>query len=331
LEKVLITGCAGYIGSVLSALLLEKGYSVKGLDNLQFGGESLLGIYNNPNFEFVYGDIRDRDLVKNSLENVDHVIHLAAIVGDPACAADPEKAKAVNWEASMNLLKLTRDHDISRFIFASTCSNYGKMELKQDASSENSAYVDEASPLKPVSLYAKLKVGFEKHLLQTKTKNNLTPVSLRFATIYGLSPRPRFDLTVNDFTRQLQAGKELVIYGEQFWRPYCHVYDIARAIKMILQAPTQKVDHQVFGVGSTKENYRKKMIVDELLKFFPGAHIQYVKKEKDPRDYRVDFSKIKNKLGFEITHTVPDGIQEIKNALDQGVITEPYNRNYQNI
>ena len=331
MEKVLITGCAGYIGSVLTTLLLENGYSVRGLDNLQFGGESLLGIYNNLNFEFIHGDIRDGDRLNNSLKNIEHVIHLAAIVGDPACAADPEKAKAVNWEASLNLLKLARDHDISRFVFASTCSNYGKMELKQDTSSKNSEYVNEASPLKPVSLYAKLKVEFEKHLLQAKTNNKLTPVSLRFATIYGLSPRPRFDLTINDFTRQLQAGKELVIYGEQFWRPYCHVYDIARAIKMILQAPTQKVDHQVFGVGSTKENYRKKMIVDELLKFFPDANIKYVKKEEDPRDYRVDFSKIKNKLGFEITRTVPDGIREIKNALDQGVIPEPYSKNYQNV
>jgi len=325
LKKVLITGCAGYIGSILSRLLLNNGLKVRGIDNFNFGGESLLGILQHPNFEFMYGDIRNQDDLEKAVENIDYVVHLAAIVGDPACAADPKTARETNQDASHKLLRLSIGNDIKRFVFASTCSNYGKME-----SSENN-YVDETSDLKPVSLYAEQKVEFEKHLLETPKTNNFVPISLRFATVYGLAPRPRFDLTVNDFTRQLHSGKELVIYGEQFWRPYCHVFDIARAIKMALEAPASQVTHQVFGIGSTEENYQKQMIVDELLEFFPEAKIKYVKKEEDPRDYRVDFSKIKNELGFEITRTVPDGIKEIKEALDQGLISDPYNKNYKNI
>ena len=325
MKKVLITGSAGYIGSVLSRLLLNNGYKVRGIDNLNFGGESLLGILQHPNFEFVYGDIRNQKDRKIAFDNVDCLVHLAAIVGDPACAADPKTARETNQEASQKLLKLSLKNGIERFVFASTCSNYGKMEA-----GENN-YVDESSPLKPVSLYAEQKVEFEKNLLDSPNSNGFVPISLRFATVYGLAPRPRFDLTVNDFTRQLHSGKELVIYGEQFWRPYCHVYDVARAIKMILEAPSSQVSHQVFGIGSTDENYQKKMIVDELLEFFPDAKIKYVKKEEDPRDYRVDFTKIKNELGFEITQTVPDGIREIKQALDRGLISDPYNKNYKNI
>ncbi|MCF7884892.1 MAG: NAD(P)-dependent oxidoreductase [Candidatus Marinimicrobia bacterium] len=325
LEKVLVTGCAGYIGSVLMRLLLNKGYKVKGIDNLQFGGESLLGIYNNPNFEFLYGDIRDNQILDKVLKNVDHVVHLAAIVGDPACATEPDKAREVNWKASNNLFKMAKESDVDRFVFASTCSNYGKM----DAGENN--FVSEESPLRPVSLYAELKVKFEKYILASEKSDDLTPVSLRFATVYGLSSRPRFDLTVNDFTRQLQSGRELVIYGEQFWRPYCHVFDISRAILMTLQADKKIVAHQVFGVGSTAENYQKKMIVDELLEYFPAAKIKYVKKEEDPRDYRVDFSHIKNELGFKVTHTVPDGIREVKEVLDQGLISEPFSKKYRNV
>ena len=158
----------------------------------------------------------------------------------------------------------------------------------------------------------------------------MIPVSLRFATVYGLSPRPRFDLTVNDFTKQLHSGRELIIYGEQFWRPYCHVFDIARAILLALETDSEKVSRQVFGVGSTAENYQKKMIVEELLEFFPEARIKYVKKDEDPRDYRVNFSKIKNQLGFEVNYNVPDSILEMKTALEQGFISEPFSKKYQN-
>ena len=157
MKKILITGAAGYIGSVLTRQLLEKGYKVKGLDVLFFGGEGLLGIYNNPNFEFIKGDIRDLETIKKAIEGVTDVVHLSAIVADPACAKQPELAKQINWEASKSLFDECTNKDIEHFIFASTCSNYGKMK--------DDAYMNENSELRPVSLYAELKVKFEKYIL----------------------------------------------------------------------------------------------------------------------------------------------------------------------
>jgi len=324
LDKVLVTGGAGYVGSTLVRILLRNNYSVRVIDRLDFSGDSLIGIYNHPNFEFIKGDLREEEIIDGVLENIDHIVHLAAIVGDPACAEQPEEARSINWKASKMLYdKAINQGSIDRFIFGSTCSNYGKMNGEK--------FMDENSELRPVSLYAELKVKFEKYLLNSNTGNNLTPTSLRFATAYGLSPRPRFDLTVNDFTRHLYSGKELVIYGRQFWRPYCHVYDIGRAILKVLESSAKNVDHEVFGVGDTEENYQKDMIVEELLNFFPEADIKYVQKEDDPRDYRVDFSKIKDQLNFEINKTVPDGIQEIKSILEKNILSNPYDPNYENI
>jgi nucleoside-diphosphate-sugar epimerase len=324
MKKVLVTGAAGYIGSVLVRQLLNKGYFVRGLDVLNFGGESLLGIYNNPNFEFIKGDIRKEKDCKNAIKDMEAVVHLAAIVGDPACAKQPELARRTNWEASKMLFDLcSESNNIKRFIFSSTCSNYGKMG--------GDGYVNETSPLKPVSLYAELKVRFEKYLLASKTRDDFIPTSLRFATAYGLSPRMRFDLTVNEFVREVTFGRELEVFGEQFWRPYCHVEDLARACVLVLESHKERVDHQVFGVGDTNENYQKKMIVEEILKVIPDGNIKYVHKDEDPRDYRVNFAKINTKLGFNITKTVPDGLREIHDILKDGLLTNPFSEKYRNI
>ena len=185
-------------------------------------------------------------------------------------------------------------------------------------------------PLKPVSHYAKLKVSFEKYLLESKTRSNFVPTSLRFATVYGISPRMRFDLTVNEFTKDAALGRELVIFGEQFWRPYCHVQDLARSCVLVLESDGKKVDHQVFGVGETSENYQKKMLADEILRVLPETKIKYVHKEEDPRDYKVDFTHIKNELGFKITRTVPVGINEIAYIIQNGFLVNPDNKIYSN-
>ncbi|MEM4261014.1 MAG: NAD(P)-dependent oxidoreductase [Candidatus Woesearchaeota archaeon] len=324
IQKVLVTGAAGYIGSVLVRFLLEKGYSVIGFDALFFGGESLLGVYNHPNFKFVKGDIRNENDFKELLNQVDSVVHLAAIVGDPACAKQPDLAAEINWTATKNLFDLaSNSKNIKRFVFASTCSNYGKME--------GDGYVNEDSPLRPVSLYAELKVKFEKYLLESDTRDDFIPTSLRFSTVYGLSPRMRFDLTVNEFIREVTFGRELVIFGEQFWRPYCHVEDLALSCIKVLESSPEKVDHNVFNVGDTKENYQKKMIADEILKIVPDAKIKYVQKQEDPRDYRVDFTKISNELGFKITKTVPQGLREIYEILKYGILTDPFSDKYKNV
>ncbi len=321
---VLVTGAAGYIGSILTRLLLDKGFYVKAYDILNFGGEALLDLFLNPDFEFIKGDVRDKELIDKVLDGVDYIVHLAAIVGDPACAAQPELAKEVNLEATKFLYTRANEKGIKRFIFASTCSNYGKM-------ADSEEFVDETSPLRPVSLYARTKVEAEMFLLNQPRNNSAIPVVLRFATVYGISPRMRFDLTVNEFVKELVLGRELQVYGRQFWRPYCHVYDLARSVLLALESPQDKVAFEVFNVGDTAENYRKQMIVDEILKVIPDAKIKYVHKEEDPRDYRVSFEKIKKQLGFTITRTLPQGIREIKEVIEKGIITNPDDPKYRNI
>jgi nucleoside-diphosphate-sugar epimerase len=323
MKNILVTGVAGYIGSVLVRQLLAKNYNVIGLDILNFGGESLLGVYNHPRFKFIKGDVRNISEWESHLDSVWGIIHLAAIVGDPACVKQPELAKETNWIASKNLYDLcNKKPNIKRFIFASTCSNYGKMEGKE--------FLNENSPLKPVSLYAELKVLFENFLLKGIPREDFITTILRFATVYGLSPRIRFDLTVNEFMKDVALGKELVIFGEQFWRPYCHVEDLARACILVLEADDKVIKQEVFGVGDTTENYQKQMIAEEIRKILPTAKIKYVHKNEDPRDYRVNFSKIKDKLGFKITKTVPDGLQEIHDIIKQGIITNPESTIYKN-
>jgi len=323
MKKILVTGGAGYIGSVLVRLLLNKGYNVRVLDNLMFGGDSLVELLNNENFEFIKGDIRNKEDVKKAMKNIDFVAHLAAIVGDPACAKEPQLAKEVNLEGSKLVYNIANENGVEKFVFASTCSNYGKME-------DSDNYVDETSELRPVSLYAETKVEFERFLL-SQDKNNFTkPTCLRFSTVYGLSPRVRFDLTVNEFTKELVLGRELTVFGEQFWRPYCHVIDLARSVISVIESDN-RTDFNVYNVGDTSENYQKQMIVEEILKQIPDAKVKYVKKNEDPRDYKVSFEKIKKELNFKITKRVPDGIRQIIQAIRFGLISNPDNPKYKNI
>ena len=327
MEHVLVTGGAGYVGSGLLRELLSQGYSVTCVDNLMFGGESLLDIWHNNNFTFIKCDINDWDKFKGvfTANTFDAVIHLAAIVGDPACKLNENLAKKTNWQSTKWLIDKCKEVGISKFIFASTCSNYGKME-------DPESYVDEYSKLAPVSLYAELKVKFEEYMLNEMTKsNNFSPTSLRFSTVYGLSPRMRFDLTVNEFTKDLALGRELVIFGEQFWRPYCHVKDFSNAFITVLKSASNKVAYNVFNVGDTQENYTKQMLIDEIKKVLPEAKIKYVDKNDDPRDYRVNSDKIKRELGFQISMRVPDGIKEVKRIVQEGVIQDPEDQKYYNI
>ena len=327
MKNILVTGGAGYVGSGLLRELLYKGYSVTCVDNLMFGGESLLDLWYNKNFTFYNCDINDQSQFDKILSK-NHfyaVIHLAAIVGDPACKLNSSLAIKTNWKSSQWLIDRCKDLGVPKFIFASTCSNYGKMDNPK-------SYVDENSKLAPVSLYAELKVKFEKYMLnEMKKTNKFSPTSLRFSTVYGLSPRMRFDLTVNEFTKDLALGKELVVFGEQFWRPYCHVKDFSNAFITILKSDTHKVAYNVFNVGDTSENYTKQMIVQEIKKVLPDSKIKYVVKNEDPRDYRVNFDKIKKELGFKISMKVPDGIMEIRRMIQEGVIQDPENQKYYNI
>lgn len=322
--KILVTGGAGYIGSTLVPILLSSGHSVRVLDNLMHGGKSLLGVWPDLNFEFYEGDVRNEEHVRSALNGIEAVIHLAAIVGDPACARQPELARATNFDASIQLFNLSKELGVKRFVFASTCSNYGKMK-------NGSEYVDENSELSPVSLYAETKVAVEKYILDPANSGSLTPTVLRFATAYGVSPRMRFDLTVNEFTMEILTKRKLVIFGEQFWRPYVHIRDISRAILCILESPKEKVQNEVFNVGSTTENFQKQQLAEMLKSQVSDAVIEYVHKDEDPRDYRVSFEKIKQTIGFKAEHTVGNGIQEVIKLVESGIIQDFKSAEYRNI
>lgn len=324
IKNVLVTGGAGYIGSVLVRILLNKGYKVRAFDSLKFGGDALYDVAQHPDFEFMKGDLRNPADVDKALEGMDAVAHLAAIVGDPACSKFSDEAKEVNWTASVDLFKKVEQAGIQKFVFASTCSNYGKME-------DPNSYVTETSELRPVSLYAELKVKFEKFLLEEKKDSKTCATALRFSTVYGFSPRIRFDLTVNEFTRNVCLTGEQEIWGPQFNRPYCHVDDLARAVVLVIEAPAEKVKANVFNVGTTTENYSKRMLMEEIQKQIPDAKAIYVEKTEDPRDYRVNCDKIKNELGFTITKRVPDGIREIAKLMQSGIITDPHSQKFRNI
>lgn len=323
MEKVLVTGGAGYIGSVLVKLLLRDNYKVKVMDKLMFGGESIVELLNNDNFEFFKGDVLVQEDLEKAVIGVDYVVHLASIVGDPACAKEPELARKTNLESTKALYDIANKEGVKRFIFASTCSNYGKME-------DPESFITETSDLRPISVYAETKVAAEEFLLSQPKENTTIPICLRFATVYGLSPRIRFDLTVNEFTKELALERELVIFGEQFWRPYCHVEDLSRSVIFSLKSDKEKVAFEVFNVGDTDENYQKQMLVEEIKKQLPDAKIKYVHKDEDPRDYRVNFDKITNELGFKITKTVPQGITHIIKVIKEGFINDPDDIKYRN-
>ncbi len=320
-KRILVTGAAGYIGSVLVRQLLERGDEVVGLDRLMFGDHGIRELAGEPRFELVEADVRSPASYEGLLKDVGAIVHLAAIVGDPACSRIPELAWETNFEASAKLLEAAAEAGVGRFVFASTCSNYGRQGDDQLCTEETA--------LNPISLYARSKVEFEQHALGA-TLSGLVPTCLRFSTAYGESPRMRFDLTVNEFSRDVALGRTLEIYGKQFWRPYCHTHDLARACVRVLEADAAVVDRQVFNVGSTGENYRKQDLAEILLQQRPDADIQYVQKDEDPRDYRVTFARIEKTLDFQPTVTVPQGIAEIFRLLEAGSFPSPYSDQYSN-
>jgi len=321
--RILVTGGAGYLGSVLVDDLLRGGRPVRALDALIVGdGRSLLHLWGRPGFEFVRGDVRDADVRASALADVEAVVHLAAVVGDPACARDPDRAREINLAATGALVSEAAAAGVDRFVFASTCSNYGKMH-------DGDAVATEEWELRPVSLYAETKVAAEIDVLAHSTAGIAT-ICLRFATVYGVSPRMRFDLTVNEFARDAFVNRELLVYGEQFWRPYVHVRDAAQAVSTVLEAPTDQVQGEVFNVGNSSQNFRKQDLVELLLERVPDALVERVAKQEDPRDYRVGFDKIESQLGYATTRTVPGGIDELIALLGSGAISDPFADTFRN-
>jgi nucleoside-diphosphate-sugar epimerase len=320
---VLVTGGAGYLGIELVEELVESGHDVRVLDVLLHGDNGLTKRLRTLGADFHRGDVRDADARARALRGVGTVVHLAAIVGDPACGRDPVLSDAVNVGGTRALVKDAREAGVERFIFASTCSNYGRM-------ADATVPIDESGELSPVSLYAEQKVTMERSLLNGGA-NGLAPTCLRFATLYGVGRRMRFDLTVNEFTRDLWTGRKLEVFGEMFWRPYIHVRDAARAVALVVGAPREKVAGRVFNAGHSDENYRKLDLVELITERLGSGDVEYVSRSEDPRDYKVSFERIKNELGFEPVHRVSTGIDELVGALEERRFGDPFSPRYSNI
>lgn len=307
-RRILVIGGSGYIGGALAPHLLERGFAVRDLDLLVYGHQSaVLGKLQTAGYDFVFGDMGDAATVERALADVDDVVVLAGLVGDPITRQFPEEARRINEQGLMRCIETLDGKGLGKVIFVSTCSNYGMIEEHQTA--------DESFPLNPLSLYAKAKVAAEHHLLSLRGRVDYCPVVLRFATAFGLAPRMRFDLTVNEFTRELFLDRALEVYDAHTWRPYCHVRDFARLIETVLLAPRDTVAFEVFNAGSDANNHTKKSIIALIEKVLPGRTVHYRQDSSDPRNYRVDFAKVEKVLGFRCEYDVSDGIAEIVWAL----------------
>jgi nucleoside-diphosphate-sugar epimerase len=327
-RHVLITGGAGYIGSLLTSELLRTNHRVTVLDMLLFGGESLVPFLHHPNFHFVKADVTEpraiRDSVRGEWKKPDAIVHLAAIVGFPACqAVGRQVAWRYNVEATKLVFGQAADLGVRRFAFGSTYSNYG---LSPDGHP-----VTEESLLNPQSLYAETKIAAEEYLLSQKDAV-CAPLSFRFATLYGISPRTRFDLIVNQFVLDAYFKRQLLIYQRGYSRSFVHVQDVVRGILMGLEADEKKIRGEVFNLGTDDGNYTKDEIVNLVLKRLPETIVEYKDMSfgGDMRDITVSFAKIKKVLGFDTTLTVDDGIREVLHALKTGLIRNPMDERYRN-
>jgi len=318
METVLVTGGAGYIGSILVRKLLQKGYKVRVLDKFLFGIESLKEISANPNLKIIVGDIRNINDVKPAVTGVDHIVHLAAIVGDPACAVQADAAVETNLISTIRLAQLSKNIP-GKFIFASTCSVYGKTDGE----------ATEDSPTNPLSLYAETKLKSEKALLQMYDTKELSPVILRFSTIHGLSPRMRFDLVVNFFVKKALMDGKITVFGGEQWRPFIHVADVAEALLMSIEADKDLVIGEIFNVGDKTENYTIKQVADIVSKN-TGANVEIIKDMKDARDYKVNFDKISRILNFHRNTDVQNSVKEMIGAIKSKKITNPNDPKYYN-
>ena len=315
-RTVLVVGGAGYVGNLLVRRLLEAGHAVRVLDRLIFDhGEAIAPLLEHPRFTLVYGDLRDPEAVEEAIEGVTDVALLAGLVGDPITKTYPELSNAVNLEGCTRLIEALDGRGIDRVVFTSTCSNYGLRETNEPAT--------EDSELAPVSLYAEHKVEIEKRLLGLADSVDYTPTVLRISTAYGLSPRMRFDLTIAEFTVTLATGNELVVYDADTWRPYCHIQDISKAVTTVLEAPADRVAGEIFNVGHSDENYTKRMVVDAVQDALGGSgRVSYREGGVDPRNYRVDFSKIATTLAYEPDYRVPDFVGSLVEAVRLGAFRD---------
>lgn len=316
--NILVTGGAGYLGSVLVPMLLSHGDQVTVADICMFGAEGLLPHVNNKLFHLEVGDIRDKSFVQKVFsQSFDAVIHLSALVGEPACKINPGLTKQINTEATIFLAAEAKKHGVARFIFTSTCSNYGV--------SSPEAFAVESSPLHPLSLYAETKIAAEDGIFSLGS-TSFSVTILRLATLFGLSAKMRFNLLINEMVRDAWHGKDVVLYKEDSWRPFTHTADAARSIMTTLSADQTKVSGAIFNIGT--DNLQKKSLVSLVQKHIPTLQVIHEGGLPDNRDYRVSFAKASKLLGFMPTMSIEQGIEEIVWALKHHIWSDPYDTKY---
>ena len=308
IKTVLLTGGAGYLGSVLCRKLLEQGYKVIVLDNLTYGDEGIRELYKNNNFKFLKGDVRNISQLTEAMKGVDVVMHLAAIVGDSASQLDPKKTIEINYLSTKAVAEACKYNQINKFLFFSTCSVYGASRNPNDRLKEDSF-------LNPVSLYAETKLKSEEGVLAL-VDENFSPTIFRFGTLYGVSPRMRFDLVINTLTAKALIDKQFSIFGGEQWRPNLEVSDAAEACLLWLESPIEKVGGEIFNVGVNEQNCRIIEIGQMVKKIIPEAKIEIKKEKEDLRDYNVSFDKISRIFGFKAKKTIEDGIKEMREMIE---------------
>jgi nucleoside-diphosphate-sugar epimerase len=310
MKKIIVTGSGGYVGIPLCEELLNRGYQVIALDRYFFGIDKMKGIVDNKNLTIVKEDLRYCNV--SVFENVYAVLDLAGLSNDATAEIDPALTQAINYRGSERFAREAKKQGVERYVYSSSASVYGAGTKEALTETDN---------LFPQTEYAKSKVAIEKVLMELKD-DNFHPVMLRNATIFGLAPRMRFDLAVNIMT--MRAWKDRVIYvmggGEQ-WRPFVHVRDVVQAFMLSLEAPVEKINGQVFNVGSSDLNYQIKQLAQFVVDVIPNVQIHYIPDDPDKRTYNLNFEKIKNVLGYTTSVQVHEGVVEIKQALEKGIIT----------
>lgn len=303
MKRVLVTGGAGYLGSILCRKLLDSGYTVRCFDRLYFGEEPVRPIMKNKKFELIKGNILNLDAFPDLLEDVHAVIHLAGIANDPTAELDPQLTHKVNFEASLKLAKLAKGNNIKRFIFASSCSVYGKGLAD---------IVNEESPLNPVSVYAESKVNAEKEIIAL-ADSDFHPVSLRQATLYGVSPRMRVDLAINLMVlHALSKGKIFIWGGGEQWRPFLHVEDAADAMIHCLAIPSNGISGKIYNLGSTEDNLKIIELANIVKGTVKGTALDIIPENPDRRSYRVNCDRIVKELKWKPGKRIGDGIKELE-------------------
>jgi nucleoside-diphosphate-sugar epimerase len=327
-QHVVVTGGAGYLGSVLTGELLRKGYRVSVVDDLLFGGDSLLAYFQHPYFRFIKANVWESrsilDAVRDAWSRPFAIIHLAGIVGFPACqAVGRQVAWRYNVEAVQNVFEQAVALGAKRFLMTSTYSNYGL--------SPSGSAVTEESPLNPQSLYAETMVAAERYLLG-HANMDCAPLIFRSSSLYGISPRMRFDLIINQFVLEAYFKRELLIYQRGYSRSFLHVRDAAKGLILGLEAPEEKVRGQVYNLGANNGNYSKDEVVDLILKRLPETTVHYkdLTFGGDMRDIIVSFDKITSQLGFTVDFSVEYGVREVLDALRLGIIRNPQSERFRN-